>query len=187
MNGFWLRNFLRRFSPPLPLHTTNSGSSALSLISFWLLLATTPTCGSCQTKAFPYLLDSRETKDNDFFLGNDVKNFIYHIWLYEWVMTDLMRLFSDIFFQFINFDKQLFILILCMYSKNIPIFKSPRPIKVGDFIFLLFFFLSFFLSFFFFFFFFRPVLDFLCLQFQCPCVPNCLHFWYPCVPTCLHF
>ena len=68
MNGFWLRNFLRRFSPPLPLHTTtNSGSSALSLISFWLLLATTPTCGSCQTKAFPYLLDSRETKDNDFF------------------------------------------------------------------------------------------------------------------------
>ena len=116
MNGFWLRNFLRRFSPPLPLHTTNSGSSALSLISFWLLLATTPTCGSCQTKAFPYLLDSRETKDNDFFLGNDVKNFIYHnIWWYEWVMSDLMRLFSNLFFQFINFDKQPFILILHMY------------------------------------------------------------------------
>ena len=120
MNGFWLRNFLRRFSPPLPLHTTtNSGSSALSLISFWLLLATTPTCGSCQTKAFPYLLDSRETKDNDFFLGNDVKNFIYHYIIYddmnEWCLIYLMRLFSNPVFQFINFDKQLFILILCMY------------------------------------------------------------------------
>ena len=91
MNGFWLRNFLRRFSPPLPLHTTNSGSSALSLISFWLLLATTPTCGSCQTKAFPYLLDSRETKDNDFFWVMMWRLYIktlfhisYIIWILEW-------------------------------------------------------------------------------------------------------
>ena len=97
MNGFWLRNFLRRFSPPLPLHTTNSGSSALSLISFWLLLATTPTCGSCQTKAFPYLLDSRETKDNDFFWVMMWRiSYIIYDDMNEWCLI-WWRLFSNLF------------------------------------------------------------------------------------------
>ena len=122
MNGFWLRNFLRRFSPPLPLHTTNSGSSALSLISFWLLLATTPTCGSCQTKAFPYLLDSRETKDNDFFwvMMWRISYIIYddmNEWCLIWWDSFLISFFnSSILIN--NFSSK----ILCMYSKNIPIF-----------------------------------------------------------------
>ena len=62
------------------------------------------------------------------------------------------------------------------------IFKSPKSWRLLDPTFLL-------LSSFFLRFAYLSLLECLsvhtclCLQFQCPCVPNCLHFWCPCVPT----